>query len=271
MTQTPLHESTGGQIRLVVRADDMGMAHAANVAAIRTFHEGIVRSADVIVPGPWFPEAARLLNENPSLDAGVHLTLTSEWRMCRWRPLTAGKSLVDDDGYFWPCNGQWGKPGSGFLGNEPRIEDVERELRAQIELALKHIRNLTHISCHMGTPMCLPVLAVLTAQLAKEYGLIGERPLDHVHRINGLSHPQNLSPEQLERNFIATLDSLTPGNWMCTGCPGVPHPEICALMDDKHCASAQRANVTTVFTSQGVKDAVARRGIHLLGYAEMAR
>ena len=57
----------------------MGSCHAANEACIESYRNGIMRSAEVIVPGPWFLEAAKMLNENPGLDAGVHLTLTAEW------------------------------------------------------------------------------------------------------------------------------------------------------------------------------------------------
>ena len=65
--------------RLIVRADDMGFSHSGNAAAIKTYKEGIVRSVEVLVPSPWFPEAVQLLKENPGVDVGIHLTLTSEW------------------------------------------------------------------------------------------------------------------------------------------------------------------------------------------------
>jgi chitin disaccharide deacetylase len=71
-------------IELLVRADDMGVAQAVNEACIASYREGIVRSVEVIVPGAWFPDAVRLLKENPGLDVGVHLTLTSEWDRRGW-------------------------------------------------------------------------------------------------------------------------------------------------------------------------------------------
>src|SRR5271165_6868571 len=95
-----------GEIRLLVRADDMGVAQSVNEACIKSYKEGIVRSVEVIVPGPWFLDAVRLLKENPDLDVGVHLTLTSEWERVKWRPLTNAPSLVDADGYFRPMTMQ---------------------------------------------------------------------------------------------------------------------------------------------------------------------
>jgi len=74
------------EIRLTIQADDLGAGHGINVAAIEAYKIGIVRTANVLMPAPWVPEAARMLNENPGLEAGVHLTLTSEWSTIKWRP-----------------------------------------------------------------------------------------------------------------------------------------------------------------------------------------
>ena len=53
----------------------------------------------------WYPEAVRLLKENPGLDAGLHLVITSEWENVKWRPLTYCPSLTDENGYFYPMMG----------------------------------------------------------------------------------------------------------------------------------------------------------------------
>ena len=93
-------------IRLIVRGDDIGSSHAANEACIRCYRDGIVRSVEVMVCAPWFNEAAKLLRDNPRLDVGVHLTLTSEWENCKWGPLTEAPSLVDAQGHFYPMTRQ---------------------------------------------------------------------------------------------------------------------------------------------------------------------
>jgi len=61
------------EIRLLVRGDDIGSFASANQACIDACKKGIVRSLEVMVPCAWFPEAVTLLNENPSIDVGVHL------------------------------------------------------------------------------------------------------------------------------------------------------------------------------------------------------
>ena len=80
-------------IYLLVRADDIGMAHNANEACMHTFREGIARSVELMAPCAWFMEAVRLLDACPEYDVGVHLTLTSEWENIKWGPLTAASSL----------------------------------------------------------------------------------------------------------------------------------------------------------------------------------
>jgi len=90
-----------GEIRLLVRGDDIGMSHAVNAACIKAYQEGIMQSVEVMVPCAWFEEAVIMLNENPGLDVGVHLVLNSEWDTFKWRPLTHVPGLVDSAGYFF--------------------------------------------------------------------------------------------------------------------------------------------------------------------------
>src|SRR5437762_1621177 len=89
-------------IRLIVRGDDMGYTHSGNEALIKCYKDGIESSIEVIVASPWFPEAVKLLQENPGIDVGIHLALTSEWDNIKWRPLSDCPSLKDADGYFFP-------------------------------------------------------------------------------------------------------------------------------------------------------------------------
>ena len=139
-------------IRLVVRGDDMGYTHSGNEALIKCYQEGFETSIEVLVASPWFPEAVKLLKQNPGIDVGIHLDLTSEWANIKWRPLSDCKSLKDSDGYFFPMvfpNKNY--PGKAIVENKWKIEDVEKEFRAQIELALKYLPQ---------SVICLPIWAV---------------------------------------------------------------------------------------------------------------
>lgn len=254
-------------IELLVRADDLGAAKAINDASIQCYRDGIARSVEVIVPGPWFLDAARLLGENPGLDAGVHLTLTSEWEGCKWRPLTHAPSLVDGDGYFRPMTRQRRDfpPGTGFLDAPPSLAEVEAELRAQITAAKKHIPRVSHVSAHMGAATATPELKAITARLAEEYGLrvedSGLKPLRSFEGATG---------EERERSLIAILEKLEPGRWLLVEHPGFDTPEMRGLGHEGYRdVAAHRAAVTAAFTSAKVKKVIEARGIRLIGYGDL--
>jgi predicted glycoside hydrolase/deacetylase ChbG (UPF0249 family) len=252
---------------LLARADDMGATHAANTACLKTYREGIVRSAEVIVPGPWFDEAATLLAAEPGLDAGVHLTLTSEWAGCRWRPLTAAPELCDPDGCFpmlvWP-DARF--PAEAALRARPwTMEAVEAEWRAQIETAQRRLPRLSHLTTHMGCESLDPRLPALLGQMETEYGLAAARqPL------------QPLRPWTAQTPLAARTDALTtaietlgPGKHLLVDHPGDESAEMRALANPAlPSVAAERAQVTATFTAERVLAAVRRRGIRLIGYRE---
>lgn len=265
-----------GAIRLIVRGDDMGSSHAANVACIKCYRGGIMRSVEVMVPCPWFEEAAKMLNENPALDVGIHLTLTSEWDNYKWRPLTDSPSLVNEYGYFYPQTREWNRwpPGTGFYNADPKPEEVEKELRAQIGLAMKKIKNVTHLSAHMGAATCRPDLANLVKKLAREYGLRsgwGEL-MDQGVKYAGNWGSSEDPPEKREAALIETLEKLTPGTWLMVEHPGLDTLEMRAIGHKgyEHVAKHRDA-ITRVFTSPNVKEVIRKRGIKLITYADLKR
>lgn len=264
-------EAQQSEIRLLVRADDIGTAQAVNEACIKSYQEGIVRSVELMVPGPWFLDAVRLLKANPDLDVGVHLTLTSEWERVKWRPLTHSSSLVDTDGYFRPMTRQRSDfpPGTGFLEAQPNPEEVERELRAQIETAQRHLgKQVSHISSHMGTATATPELAALTRRLAEEYGLRMQFPS---LKSGGSFGSMNSTAEQREQLLIQRIENLQPGQWCIIEHPGLDTLEMRGIGHKGYeNVAADRAGVTHAFTSARVKEAVARRGIKLISYAEVS-
>jgi chitin disaccharide deacetylase len=150
---------------LIPHIDDVGVCHGANRAFAELAGQGFVTTASVMVPCPWFPETVDLMGEQPELDLGVHLTLTSESRACRWRPIstTSPKSgLLDHDGFMWPD-----------VPSVRRHADrraVETELRAQIEAALAARIDVTHLDTHMGCAAA-PEFVETYLELGREYRL----------------------------------------------------------------------------------------------------
>ena len=258
-------------IRLIVRADDMGSSHAANVACIQACTAGIARSIEVMVPCPWFNEAVRMLREHPDIDVGVHLTLTSEWGGVKWGPVTQAPSLVDAQGHFYPMTSQREDfpPNTGFLQCGYKLDEVEAELRAQIELARRHLPQLTHITSHMGTPTCTPALRAIVARLAAEYGLLYR--IEGVRSAGGFGGSTTTPPQKIAA-LVAILEALEPGTSLFVDHPGLDTPEMRAIGHTgyEHVA-ADRAGVTAAFTSREVKDVIRRRGIELVSYGDLKR
>lgn len=257
-------------IRLHVRGDDIGSTHAANLACIQSYREGIVRSVELMVPCPWFPEAVRLLNENPDLDVGIHLVLTSEWENLKWRPLTHAPGLVDPDGYFFPM--VWPNPNlppkSSLKESTWNLAEVEAELRAQIETAIRHLPRISHLSAHMGFTSLDPSVATLVKQLASEYHLDTESGSQPLKRFPGWGKAR--TAEERVAGFIKNLEALEPGTYLFVEHPGLDVPEMQAIGHKGYeDVAADRAAVTAVFTSPEVKAAIQKQGIQLISYREL--
>lgn len=148
---------------LIVHADDAGMCHSANIATQEAMQGGLVSSASIMVPCPWFPEMADWARQNTSRDLGVHLTLTSEWKFFRWRPVAPPaqvKGLLDPDGFLWRD--------VRSVAAHATAAEVEIELRAQIARAKQFGVAFTHLDTHMGTLYARPDYFDVYARLALE-------------------------------------------------------------------------------------------------------
>ena len=256
------------EIRLLIRADDIGSFHAANVACIESYKNGIARSVELMVPCAWYPEAVKMLNENPGFDVGIHLVLTSEWSNVKWRPLTHCPSLVDKDGYFFPM--VWKNdnfpPGSSISEAKWKIEEVEKELRAQIELALRQVPQISHLSNHMGFTMLDPKLNELVEKLAKEYKLGSEN--------NNLKYfsawGRDVKPEERIEEFCKNLENLKPGSYLFVEHPTKDTEEMLTVGHKGYeNVAIDREWVTRVFTSEKVKETIKKKGIELISYGDL--
>lgn len=156
---------------LMVHADDAGMCHSVNIATSEALASGSVQSASIMVPCPWFTEMAEVARQHPEYDLGLHLTLTSEWKYYRWRPVAPPekvKGLLDPDGYIWrdvlPA------------ASHATPAEVETELRAQIERARQFGIKFTHVDTHMGTCYARPDFFDVYTRVAKEAGVVCMMP-----------------------------------------------------------------------------------------------
>ncbi len=255
--------------RIIVRGDDMGYSHSGNVALLQAYKDGIEKSIEVIVPSPWFPEAVRMLNENPGIDVGVHLALTSEWDNIKWRPLTDCKSLTDENGYFLPMvypNPNY--PGQAITERKWRIADIEKEFRAQIEMAKRLLPQVSHISSHMWCTGISDEVKALTKKLAREYNL--DIDLDELGIVNIHYDGPSKTKAEKEDSFIRALGKLQKGKtYMFLDHPGIDDAEMRAIHHIGYEGVAEdRQGVTDLFTSEKVKNYLKEKGIILISYKE---
>jgi hypothetical protein len=158
-------------------------------------------------------------------------------------------------------------PNTGLLDAGPKLEEVEKELRAQIEMAKRHIPRISHLTTHMGTAVATPELKALTLRLAQEYGLPLENPaLKGVRAWKG----SGTTPEEKETAFVDMVRNLKPGTWLFVEHPGMDVPEMRAMGHVGYTnVAADREGVTRVFTSEKVKAALREKGVRLASYAEV--
>jgi chitin disaccharide deacetylase len=151
---------------LIIHADDAGFAHAADSAIISAYEKGVINSASIMVTCPWFPEIAAYAKKHPELDWGIHLSLTSERKNFKWGGVSSADeitSLLDQKGYLYSSNIEFAK--------NAKLSEAEKEIRAQINKALKFGIKLTHIDNHMGSIFASPDMLKMYQKVGKEYGL----------------------------------------------------------------------------------------------------
>ena len=168
---------------VIFHTDDAGMSQSSNLGAIDALERGLAQSWSVMVLCDGVPGIADYLRAHPDVDSGVHLTLTSEWVGCRWRPLSGAPGLQDPSGHLWPDAG-------GVLAHAT-ADEVEAEIRAQVARAEELGLPMTHLDSHMGVLFAseafferyvrvgvekgIPVLAALGAQGVERWGLLARK------------------------------------------------------------------------------------------------
>ena len=177
---------------VLLHVDDAGMSFDSNLGAIRAMEEGVATSTSVMMPCPWVPGFVRYLKEHPRTDAGLHLTLTSEWQDYRWPPLTgtASPNLLDEEGCLWHSVEE--------LALHASPDDVEREFESQLARARRMGFEPTHFDTHMGSAFGTPAFLERYLQLGIKHHIPVMFPGGHnamiAKQLNGMGMP----PEQAQ-------------------------------------------------------------------------
>ena len=188
---------------LIINGDDAGNSHAANAATIDAIENGLMTSATIMVPCPWFPEIAAYAKLHPQSDFGLHLTHTSEWKGVKWGPV-ASKSevpgLVDPQGYLWP------DIMNVYKNATP--EQAYLEARAQVQKALAAGIDVTHLDSHMGALQYNDAYFQVYRRLAKEFDLPIRMGSQEVLAAGGGGHQRG----QLDSDGVVYTDYLIHGS-----------------------------------------------------------
>jgi hypothetical protein len=266
---------------IIIHADDLGETHAVNAAAMQAFERGAVNSASMMVPCPWFPEIADFAKSHPDADLGLHLTLTSERVYYRWGPVAPGdqvSTLVDENGYL---RHDW--------DDHPRIDpkQVEIELRAQVERALRMGVHPTHLDSHQyrlimnGKELFDAMLRVahdyklpvfVTRDWFAQYPYLASSvgPDDVV-----LDHTVTIDPDVPAQKwadfYLTAMKNLQPGVTEFVIHPGFDDEELRAATRERPTwGAAWRQRDYDFFTSEEFRHALQRENIKLITWRELA-
>lgn len=242
------------------------MSHSVNRALERLIESGLPVSISVMFPTPWYQETVELLKRHPSVSVGIHLTLNSEWKHYRWGPVlgrTAVPSLVDADGYFFPS-------ADTLYRNHPDLEEVERELRAQIQRALASGLTIDYVDYHMGTVMRHPEFREITERLAREFSLGMSGYFGEVNH-----DPQYwAAPAAKLDSLLAMVNRLEPGLHLVVTHVGIDDAELGALLDMNTSnplpdMSKNRQGELDALTSRRFSAALKERNVRLVTYRQL--
>ncbi|HEV7506895.1 MAG TPA: polysaccharide deacetylase family protein [Thermoanaerobaculia bacterium] len=271
---------------VVLHADDVGMCHASTAAFAELAGGDLAVSGSLMVPCPWFPAAAAFCRAHPEMDAGVHLTLTSEWEGYRWSPLSTcdpASGLCDELGAFPRHPREVVARGTQ--------EAVEREMAAQLDGAARAALPFTHVDAHMFTvfhPRFLDAYVRLAMghhalpllwRVDRPLGALGEAEAAAVRRAAGeweekglpvVDHlvrlPLAQADDRLEQ-VRGALTALPPGLAHFIFHPALDTPELRAIAPDWRGRAADFA----VLAGPELRRCLTGLGIHVLTYRDLGR
>lgn len=270
---------------VIIHADDIGMCQATLPAFADLVDLGLVSSGAVMVPCPWFPQAAAYCREHAWVDVGVHLTLNSEYDSYRWGPISTrdpASGLIDEEGCFHRRQ----EP----VQQQANPAAVQAEIAAQVDRALAGGIDVTHIDTHMGT-VAHPKFIPSYVQLAQQHNLpalmlrldeagwraigldsefatfatqfVAQLEEQGVPMLDHLSQELPLDQHKDRVEIAKTIfDSLPPGLTHFILHPALDTPELRAIAPDWR----SRVADYQAFMSEELRDYVRDIGIHVIGY-----
>jgi chitin disaccharide deacetylase len=274
---------------VIIHTDDIGMCQASVSAFEEMWPAGIISSGAIMVPCPWFLAAAQLASAHPEMDLGIHLTLTSEWKTCRWGPVSTRdpqSGMLDPQGYFYATTPDAQANGQPLAVQTELLEQIKRGMEAGI--------IPTHIDTHMGSVACEKFMASYV-QLGTQFHLptMMFRMDEAGWKASGLDSETSRQAaglvSQLEEMGLPLLDNITSmpldnpehrletAQELLSQLPaGITHfilhpskdtPELRSITHDWDCRVADYET----FQDERLKKYINEKGIHVIGYGELKK
>ena len=240
---------------VVLHANELGMSYETNAAGTRLLKSGLVSSASAMAPAPWFGDLAEWAKANPNADVGLELTLNSEFPTYRWQPVASDglvPSLADPAGFLWRT------PIQTMVNATP--EDVERELRAQIQRAKEAGLQPSHFTTHLGTLVTRPDLIEVYLRIARQEWIPAM-----VVELRFVADAE--SYEAKKQAFLKTLRELQPGITQIAFHPAVESDALKRITPDWQ----QRVWDAQLLADPDVKQALESSGIIITNWRELMK
>ncbi len=200
---------------IILHVDDVGMSYDSNEGAIQSIEKGVANSASIMMPCGWVPGFMHYLKKHPNVDAGIHLTLTSEWENYRWHPLSGYekvKGLVDTEGAFHHSVAE--------VVKNATPDEVETEIRAQVSRFRQFGLEPSHLDSHMGTLFASPAFLERYLKVGMELGIPVMFPGGHNTLISDLRKSSETEKQQFKqigqmlwKAGLPVLDDLHPDSY----------------------------------------------------------
>jgi predicted glycoside hydrolase/deacetylase ChbG (UPF0249 family) len=274
---------------VIIHSDDAGMCPSVNRATIDAMERSSVSSCSILVPCPAFAEFATYARNHPEKDFGVHLDLNCELQSQPWGPVSpvvTVPSLVDSQGHFWRYPRD--------TVRNAKINEVERELRAQIDKAIATGIRVSHLNHHMFILYRRPDFLRLYIRLGLEYGLplrlaeevpwnefddsdaeciAGYQEAVTLLRNRGFplataidTDNYSISPHHKRDYYLTLLTRLKPGvTEVVVHCAYLLPNMVQAPAAERRAADAR------VFISTEFSDALTRNGVHLINWTQFSK
>ncbi|MCD7035062.1 chitin disaccharide deacetylase [Metabacillus sp. GX 13764] len=243
-------------MKVIVNADDFGYSKSINYGILEAHENGILTSATMMMNMPGTNHACFIAKNTPSLGVGVHFALTIG------EPLTVCPSLTDTSGQFLKRD--------RFFKGELNLEEVKRELSAQLSRFLEEGLTPTHFDSHHHVhshPIVWQALTELADSMQVPVREPLSRDLPDQEKYTVCSFYSSFYGEKLLPNhFISLIEELDGKDAIEV----MTHPGYAdAFVMENSSYNVQRVYETKALLDPALKEWTAEKNIELCHYGHL--